>query len=98
MLRTSLGKILSLGGALLLAASARGASAQALRGIVRDDASGLVVPGAVVSLLDSANRVAGRTITDAQGRYAFSLRSAVRTVRVVRIGFRPRDLLAPPWS
>src|SRR3954470_9359883 len=98
MLRTQLERMLSLSAALLFADASRSTNAQALRGVVRDGASARAVPGAVVSVLDSANRVAGRTITDAQGRYAFSLRFAVASVRVVRIGFRPRNLPAPAWS
>src|SRR5687768_4557447 len=76
--------------------AAREAAAQALRGTVRDSASGLPVPGAVVTLLDSAGDVGGRTITDERGQFrATLLGNGVRALRLVRLGFRPARARLP---
>ena len=81
---------------LVLAAAATRAHAQTLRGTVRDSSSGLPIPGAVVTLLDGAAGVAGRTTTDEGGQFrAVLLGDGVRTVRVVRLGFRPRTVTLP---
>ncbi len=81
---------------LLFALASTGATAQVLlRGTVRDATSGLAVPGAVVSLLDSARTVLQRTTTGANGEYRLlSPPSAVR-VQMRRIGFRPYEQLLP---
>ena len=72
------------------------ARAQSLRGTVRDSASGVPIPGAVVALLDSAGGVAARTTTDEGGQFrAVLIGDAVRAVRVVRLGFRPRTVPLP---
>ena len=70
--------------------------AQDLRGIVRDSATRAAIPGAVVTLLDSAGSVGGRITTDAQGQFRATLSgNAARTIRVVRLGFRPREARLP---
>jgi len=72
------------------------ARAQTLRGTVRDSSSGVPVPGAVVTLLDSAAGVAARTTTDEGGQFrAVLMGNGVRAVRVVRLGFRPRTVMLP---
>src|SRR4029077_20582217 len=63
--------------------------AHQLRGVVRDSASGLPIPGAVLVLLDSSGNALGRNITNERGQYVIVLSSAVRRVQVLRIGFRP---------
>src|SRR5688500_14228711 len=74
----------------------RALDAQSLRGTVRDSSSGLPIPGAVVTLLDSVGAVGGRTTTDDGGDFlATLLGNGVRTVRVVRLGFRPRTVRVP---
>jgi len=72
------------------------ARAQTLRGTVRDSSSGVPIPGAVVTLLDSAAGVAARTTTDEGGQFrAVLMGNGVRAVRVVRLGFRPRTVTLP---
>ena len=81
---------------LLVAMAATDARAQTLRGTVRDSSSGVPIPGAVVTLLDSAAGVAARTTTDEGGQFrAVLIGSGVRAVRVVRLGFRPRTVTLP---
>jgi hypothetical protein len=77
---------------VLIAAAPRPAWAQQLRGVVRDGLSALPVPGAVVSVLDSGGRAAGRTIADQGGRYAIALLPSAARIRVIRIGFQPVEL------
>src|SRR5436309_760796 len=62
---------------------------QRLGGSVRESGTAAPIAGAVVSLLDTAGHATARTITDASGRYAVALSPDARTLRVVRIGFRP---------
>jgi len=71
------------------------AQAQRVRGILRDSATAEPVSGAVVTTADSAGKFLSRTITDQQGQFdVFRLRGAAR-LRVVRIGYRPRDVTLP---
>ena len=80
----------------MLGAAALPARAQDLRGVVRDSATRAPIPGAVVTLLDNAGSVGGRTITDARGEFrARLLGDGARRVRVVRLGFRPREARLP---
>ena len=98
MIRRSLSSIITKTVALSLAAmaSAAHAHAQELRGTVRDSASGGWVPGAVVTLLDSVGDVAARTMTNERGQFrAVLLGDGVRSVRIVRLGFRPRTARLP---
>ncbi|MFI5227875.1 MAG: carboxypeptidase regulatory-like domain-containing protein [Gemmatimonadales bacterium] len=67
-------------------------------GVVRDSASGQPVAGAVVTLLDSAGRLASRTLTGGTGRFAAPIVGRVRKLTVIRIGYRPAAIalrLAP---
>lgn len=66
--------------------------AQRVRGVVVDSALSSPIPGVVVSVLDSANRVGARTITDAQGRFNLEVLSSVTRLRFMRIGYRLRDV------
>ena len=75
------------------------ANGQELRGVVRDSASRLPIPGAVVSLLDSTTTPVARTTTNERGQFrVILLGDAVRRVRVVRLGFRPADARLPAPS
>jgi hypothetical protein len=77
------------------------ASAQQIHGVVRDSASAQPVSGAVLTLLDATGGVLGRGISDERGSYRLSTPSGgsvVASMRVVRIGFRPRVILAPALS
>lgn len=66
-----------------------------LSGTVRDSASRQPLAGAVVSLLDGLNAVIGRELTNARGQFSAALPSGARRLRVVHIGFRPRELDIP---
>jgi hypothetical protein len=81
--------------AFVLASLAPSLSAQNLRGVVRDSATRQPIPGAVVQLLDSSGVMLSRNITDEGGRFGVAVALASRWVRVVRIGFQPRELRLP---
>jgi hypothetical protein len=67
----------------------------ALRGTVRDSVTSAPLGGAVVTALDSSGATVTRTIVGADG--SFSLGDAPRTarLRLVRIGYRPREITVP---
>jgi hypothetical protein len=79
-----------------LAGIATRLGAQHVRGVVRDSARVAPLPGAVVTILDSAGAPIGRVISDADGRFAIAMPSRAARVRAVRIGYRPRDLSLTP--
>jgi hypothetical protein len=94
-----------LAGALLLvclcALAPAAASAQLVSGTVRDSASRLPLPGTKVLVLDAAGRAAAQGATDQQGRFRLSpwgVRTGRRAtpanlrLRVLRIGFRPKEV------
>lgn len=66
--------------------------AQELRGTVFESSSRQPVRGAVLMLLDSAGGVLGRNITNERGEYRVNWTRNMRRMRVVRIGFRPREV------
>ena len=73
--------------------------AQVLSGTVRDSASQQPIPNTRVLTLDPAGRVTVSVMTDQQGRFRISpwtSRSAARAgsvrLRVLRMGFRPREV------
>ena len=65
---------------------------QQLRGVVRDSGLAAPLPGAVLTLVDSAGVSLGRVISDGAGRFAIPLQPRAARLRAVRIGYRPRDL------
>jgi hypothetical protein len=71
---------------ILIAAQA---TAQGVRGVVRDSAVGNPLGGAIVQLLDSAGAGRARSITDVDGRFVLPATPAVATLRIMRIGYRP---------
>lgn len=79
----------------LLLASAQPASAQVVRGTVTDSVSQLPIPGAVVTLLDGRGQVLQRTLSTATGQYAVMVPAGATRMRVVRIGWRPRERALP---
>ena len=82
--------------ALLLSAWALPpASAQRVRGTVRDSISGVGVPGAVVSVLDSAGASRARTIANEDGGFSIVRPAGAQRLRVIRIGFLPREIPLP---
>jgi carboxypeptidase family protein len=80
---------------LLIGALGVPLGAQQLSGTVRDSTSRQPIPGAVLMLLDGSGTVIGRNITNERGEYRVALSSGMRRVRVVRIGFRPAEVLIP---
>lgn len=77
-------------GFLFVAAPVLGA--QQLRGVVVDSAAGTPVSGAVVMALDSTGTTSARTITGADGHFAFTPAPRPASLRVIRIGYSPRSL------
>lgn len=77
--------------ALFIAMSA--AQAQRVRGTVKDGVTGEAIAGAVVVLTDSAGRQLSRTIAGADGRFSLGRFALTRRMRVLRIGYRPRELV-----
>lgn len=69
--------------------------AQQLVGTVRDSASRQPVAGAVIQLLNASGTVLGRNLTNGRGDYRVVLSADMRRVRVMRIGFRPREASIP---
>ena len=71
-------------------AVARAMDAQTVKGEVADRVTGHLVPGAVVLLLDAADRTVAQAITDARGQYRLaSTAPGAFRVRALRIGYRP---------
>ena len=87
------------GGAVAALAAVSSARAQRVHGTLTDSATHEPVSGAVVTVVDSAGAFLARTIADAGGRFSVLRLPAARRLRVVRIGYRPRDrALAPDDS
>ncbi|MEP6491137.1 MAG: carboxypeptidase regulatory-like domain-containing protein [bacterium] len=81
--------------ALCAVVAGRDAFGQQVRGIVRDSASATPLPGAVVSILDSAGMTSARVIADGSGRFAVARPARAASLHVVRIGYSPRDVAIP---
>ena len=67
------------------------ASAQHVRGTVRDSTTGLPIAGAVITTMDLLDRVGPRSVTNERGSY-FVTATGARRLRIVRLGFRPVDV------
>jgi hypothetical protein len=73
-------------------------AAQVVSGTVRDSASQQPLPNTRVVVVDQSGRATAQTTTDQQGRFRLSpwtgraARATGLRIRVVRMGFRPRDL------
>jgi hypothetical protein len=68
-------------------------SAQRVTGLVADSGSSAPIAGAVVAALDSVGGLVGaRTLSDAAGRFVLLVSSRVTRLRIVRIGFQPREM------
>ncbi len=78
--------------AALLILTALPSAAQDLHGRVYDSASRRPIASAVLILMDDAGASRGRTITNDRGQYRISLPLDARKVRVLRLGFRAREL------
>ncbi len=75
-----------------------GVLAQRVHGVVRDTLSGDPVAGAVVSVLQATGRSLGRDLTNSVGQYSLAIPEGAARIRVVRIGFRPREVALPAAS
>ena len=71
------------------------ALAQRVRGTLKDSATSEPIPAAVVTTTDSAGTQLARSVSDEHGRFdVYKVRRAAK-FRVVRIGYRPRDVMLP---
>jgi Carboxypeptidase regulatory-like domain len=80
---------------LCLVAGVRSASAQQIRGVVRDSTTSAPLPAVVVSALDSTGATLTRTIANANGEFSLSRPPRIGRLRAIRIGYRPRDVPVP---
>jgi hypothetical protein len=71
------------------------AGAQELRGSVRDSASRQPVSTVVLLVVDSAGSVLARNLTNERGEFRMQLPTGARRLQLLRIGFRPRDVVLP---
>jgi hypothetical protein len=67
--------------------------AQQVRGTVRDSVTSRPIAGAVVMVQDSTGQTVGRTVSDQRGRYVLPAPPASQRLRLVRLGFRPREVI-----
>jgi hypothetical protein len=84
--------------ALMFCVGSTQASAQVLRGTVVDSAGRIPIIGAVITLVDTAGASLARSIVGDRGSFAMIVPAGAARVRVVRIGFRPRDLRMPDMA
>jgi hypothetical protein len=95
-LATGMGRDLCAGFAVLVMLVARGTMAHAqsgeLRGSIRESLTGQPLAGAVVSLLDSTQAVVQRLRSGANGQFRVQAPDHVRSIRVQRLGFSPREI------
>ncbi|HEY4219300.1 MAG TPA: carboxypeptidase-like regulatory domain-containing protein [Gemmatimonadaceae bacterium] len=81
--------------ATIIACASNRAAAQTIHGTVRDSASHDPIAGAVLLLLDESSHTLVRGLTNVQGEYRLPAAPTVRRLKVLRIGFRPRDIALP---
>ena len=82
--------------AMLAMAGAATANAQQVIGTVRDSVTDRPIAGAVLILETTAGATVARTITNADGKFAFAARGDASIIRALHIGFRPRNVALPP--
>ncbi|HEY4218781.1 MAG TPA: carboxypeptidase-like regulatory domain-containing protein [Gemmatimonadaceae bacterium] len=70
-------------------------NAQTIHGTVRDSATREPIPGAVLLFMDARSEAVARALSDERGSYRVPALPEMQRIRVVRIGFRPRDLTLP---
>ena len=86
--------VLAVAFTFVLAAMSPGrALGQRAIGSVLDSLSGHAVPGAIVSIVGAAHPA--RAITDEDGRFSLAVAMGTTALRIVRIGFHPRDVPLP---
>ena len=71
------------------------ASAQRVRGVLRDSASGEAIAGAVVWVADSSGRFLARTVSVDSGIFAVPRLVGTARLHALRIGYAPRELAVP---
>ena len=77
------------------AIAAAGAQSPQVRGTIVERAGRRPIPGAVVSVLDTAGVALARNIADENGIYTVPLGPGAARLRVIRIGFRPNEVTIP---
>src|SRR3569833_645408 len=78
---------------MVLSRVASAASAQRIRGQLTDSATGQPIGGALVTLNDGKGAFLSHAISDPSGQFFAMRLAATRSMRIVRIGFRPRDVV-----
>ena len=78
---------------MVLSSVASAASAQRIRGQLTDSATGQPIGGALVTLNDGKGAFLSHAISDPSGQFFAMRLAATRSMRIVRIGFRPRDVV-----
>jgi hypothetical protein len=81
---------------IALAVLGRPVSAQRVRGVLTDSATHEPLGGALITLSDATGAFLAHGISDPSGAFAVLRLEATHTMRVVRIGFKPRDVVVPP--
>jgi len=66
-----------------------------LRGMVRDGSTSAPIGGAVVAVVDVSGGTTARTITNVDGRFSVARDPKAVRVRVIKIGYRPREAPLP---
>lgn len=79
--------------AAMIAALACSAPAQRIRGELTDSATGRPIGGAVVTLTDARGAFLSHGVSDPTGAFSVMRLGATHAVRVVRIGFKPREVV-----
>jgi hypothetical protein len=69
--------------------------AQSVRGTLRDSITRELVPGALVTLTDSAGAFLSRGVSDSAGRFSIARFPQTRRIRVIRIGYHPYEGRVP---
>jgi hypothetical protein len=77
---------------LATTALSRSLAAQIARGTVVDSTSRRPISGAVVTLFGADGAVLGQNITNELGEFGVAYGRGAKSIRVVRIGFQPRDV------
>jgi hypothetical protein len=79
-----------IGAAFIVLVMARSADAQ-ISGVVADSIAGRRVPGTVVTVYDSSQRVIRRALADDSGRFTIAGVPHAARLRFVKIGYRPLE-------